>query len=51
METLIEAAARGKALETVERTAELEGVPVRLLLEGLADGTVVIPANATRKKK
>lgn len=51
METLVEAAARGKALETAERTAELEGVPVRLLLEGLADGTVVVPANAAREIK
>lgn len=51
METLVEAAARGKALETAERTAKLEGVPVRTLLEGLADGTVVIPANAAREIK
>lgn len=48
METLIEAARLGKATETVRRTAKLEGVPVEQILEGLADGTIVIPRNRTR---
>jgi len=47
MTTLIEAAKKGKSLRIVSRTAELEGVPESRLLEGLADGTIVIPANNT----
>jgi len=47
MTTAIEAAKNGKALEIVSRTAELEGVEVDKLLCGLADGTIVIPANRT----
>ncbi|MCK4807333.1 MAG: phosphomethylpyrimidine synthase ThiC, partial [Candidatus Aegiribacteria sp.] len=47
MTTIIEAAKRGKALEIVSRTAELEGVHINRLIEGLADGTLVIPANNT----
>ncbi len=49
METLIEAAKRGQAHETVERTAKLEGVPLGHLVDGLADGTLVIPSNRSRK--
>lgn len=45
MTTVIEAAKNGKALETVGRTADLEGVDVAKLLDGLSDGTIVIPAN------
>ncbi|MCK5064874.1 MAG: phosphomethylpyrimidine synthase ThiC [Candidatus Fermentibacteraceae bacterium] len=47
MKTVIEMARQGKATTVVERTAELENVPVDLLLEGLADGTIVVPANRT----
>ncbi len=47
MTTLIEAAKKGKSLKIVSRTAELEGVPESSLCEGLADGTIVIPANNT----
>lgn len=42
---MIEAAKTGKALEIVTRTAELEGVHVSRLIEGLTEGTIVIPAN------
>ena len=45
MTTLIDAAKTGKALEIVGRTAELEGVHESRLIEGLANGTIVIPAN------
>ncbi len=44
---MIEAAIKGKALEIVSRTAELEGVHVNRLIEGLTNGTIVIPANNT----
>ncbi len=47
MTTMIEAAKKGEALETVSRTAESEGVQVSDLIDGLADGTLVIPANNT----
>ena len=47
MKTVIEAARKGKALEIVNRTSEIEGVHVNRLIEGLADGTIVIPANNT----
>lgn len=47
MITLIEAAKKGEALEIVNRTAEFEGIQVNKLIEGLADGTIVIPANNT----
>ncbi len=47
MTTMIESARNGKVLETVSRTAELEGVDVSKLIEGLSDGTIVIPANST----
>ncbi len=47
MKTIIEAAKSGKALEIVSRTAECEGVRINSLIEGLADGTIVIPANNT----
>lgn len=47
MKTAIEMARQGKAAAVAERTAELENVPIDLLLEGLADGTVVVPANRT----
>ncbi|MBN2588067.1 MAG: phosphomethylpyrimidine synthase ThiC [Candidatus Fermentibacteraceae bacterium] len=49
METLIEAARRGHSHETAKRTAELEGVPLKLLIDGLADGTLVIPSNSSRR--
>jgi phosphomethylpyrimidine synthase len=47
MTTVIEAAKNGEALEIVSRTAEIEGVDVAILRSGLADGTIVIPANNT----
>lgn len=47
MNTVIEAAKNGKALEIVGRTAGLEGVETARLIDGLADGTIVIPANRT----
>jgi len=47
MNTLIEAAKQGRILDIVKRTAELEGVEADRLIEGLADGTIVIPANNT----
>lgn len=49
MNTLIESAARGQSTDTVRRVAELEGVPEELLVRGLAEGTLVIPANNTRE--
>ncbi len=47
MKTAIEMARHGKATKVVEQTAELENVTVNLLVEGLADGTIVVPANRT----
>ena len=47
MTTMIESARNGKALEIVSRTAELERVDISKLIEGLSDGTIVIPANNT----
>ncbi|MCK4671132.1 MAG: phosphomethylpyrimidine synthase ThiC [Candidatus Aegiribacteria sp.] len=47
MKTAIEMARHGKATAVIEQTAELENVPVDLLVEGLADGTIVVPANRT----
>ncbi|OPL18644.1 MAG: phosphomethylpyrimidine synthase [Candidatus Aegiribacteria sp. MLS_C] len=49
MYTLIEAATKGQSTDLVRRVAELEGVPEDLLVRGLADGTLVIPANTTRE--
>jgi phosphomethylpyrimidine synthase len=47
MKTLIEAAKANEALEIARRVTELEGVPLEKLLAGLANGTIVIPANNT----
>jgi len=49
--TIVEQARLGRAAPVVERTAELEGVPVRTLLDGLAAGTVVIPSNNSRETR
>jgi phosphomethylpyrimidine synthase len=44
-DTIINMARLGIAAPVVERAAELEGVPVPVLLAGLAGGTIVIPSN------
>jgi phosphomethylpyrimidine synthase len=47
--TAVELAVQGKPADTVTRAAGLEGVCVELLLEGLRNGTVVVPANRTHE--
>jgi len=47
--TIVESARHGAALDIVKRVAELEKVSTDLLLEGLAAGTLVIPANNTHE--
>ncbi len=51
MATLIESAWNGSTCEFVESVAEFEKVPVEHLLEGLASGTIVIPANNIDRPK
>lgn len=49
MSTSIEMARRGEASPTAARAAEVEGWPVSRILQGLASGTIVVPANSSRK--
>ena len=50
MSTSIELARAGRASAAAEKAAEVEGWPVERVLRGLADGTMVVPANASRKR-
>jgi phosphomethylpyrimidine synthase len=49
--TAVELALDGRAADTVARAAGLEKVHVDCLLEGLRDGTVVVPANRVHDLK
>lgn len=42
-------AKKGRPVPSVELAAKLEGVPVEEILRGLAEGTVVVPANRVRE--
>ena len=43
--TQIEAARKGQTTEAIKAAAEREGVPVERLVEGVANGTIVVPKN------
>ena len=47
--TAVSEAKKGRPTPAVKLAAELEGVPVEKLLEGLAAGTIVVPANRLRE--
>ncbi len=49
--TAVELAQGGTVADVVRRAAELEKVPVDILLEGIGNGTVVVPANRTHDLK
>jgi phosphomethylpyrimidine synthase len=49
MSTSIEMARRGEASPAAARAAEVEGWPVSRILQGLASGRIVVPANASRE--
>ncbi|MBD3369708.1 phosphomethylpyrimidine synthase ThiC [Candidatus Fermentibacteria bacterium] len=49
MATNIENSLRGKSSEVIDAAARTEGCPPDFILQGLADGTIVVPANNTRK--
>lgn len=51
MSTSIELARAGRASAAAEKAAEVEGWPVERVLGGLADGTMVVPANVSRDVK
>ena len=42
-------AKKGRPTPAVELAAKLEGVPIETILQGLADGTIVVPANRVRE--
>ncbi|MDP8235150.1 MAG: phosphomethylpyrimidine synthase ThiC, partial [Candidatus Erginobacter occultus] len=42
-------AKKGRPTPAVELAAKLEGVPLEAILQGLADGTIVVPANRVRE--
>lgn len=49
MQTQVELARRGVASPPMRKAAKDEGVPVELIQQGLADGTIVLPVNQRRK--
>ncbi len=51
MSTSIQLARQGKASAAAAKAADVEGWPVERVLAGLAEGTVVVPANTSRNVK
>jgi len=49
--TQIEYARKGKATELIKTIAKGEGVSAKFIMDGLVDGTIVIPNNRLRKMK
>lgn len=47
--TLLESARLGRMTPLIKKVAAYEGVSTRFLLRGIADGTIVIPLNKTRR--
>lgn len=49
MATSIENALRGRSTDVIEAAAKIDECPADFLLQGLAEGTVVVPANNSRE--